>query len=69
MLGYLGRYESLAFDFEKICDRLKIPRVELTHRNNGNLRDYRTYYDAETQEIVRDYYAEDFELLGYSEEL
>ncbi len=68
-VGYFGRFETLQSDFDNVCNKLKVPRSVLTHRNNGHLRDYRTYYDAETQEIVRDYYAEDFELLAYSEEL
>ncbi len=68
-VGYFGRFETLQSDFDNVCNKLKIPRAVLTHRNRGDHRDYREYYDAETQGIVRDYYAEDFELLAYSEEL
>ena len=68
-VDYYGRFESLQFDFDKICGKLSIEPATLTHRNLGDHSDYRTYYDAETQGIVRDYYAEDFELLAYSEEL
>ncbi len=68
-VGYFGRFETLQSDFDNICDKLKVPRGVLTHRNRGAHDDYREYYDAETQGIVRDYYAEDFELLAYSEEL
>ncbi len=68
-VNYFGRFETLQADFDRICDKLKLPEILLTHRNRSDHRDYRTYYDAETQGIVRDYYAEDFELLAYSEDL
>ncbi len=65
-LDYIGSVENLEADFARICEALGKPREGLGHVRNGNTGDYRGHFDAEAAEIVRDTYAEEIELFGYS---
>jgi hypothetical protein len=64
-VDFIGRFEKLKEDFEGICRRIGIS-VELPHKNKTDHEFYRTYYTAETREIVRRKFHADIELLGYS---
>jgi hypothetical protein len=64
IVDFVGRYETLAADFEKICARLKI-QAELPHANVSEHRDYRTYYTPETREFVAKQFRRDIEMFGY----
>jgi len=47
-----------------VANRLGCTR-KLDKINTSNRRDYRSYYDDETREIIRRVYAKDIELFGY----
>lgn len=66
-LGFLGRFESLAADFGRLCDVLEIERRPLPRLNAGEHRPWRGYYDEGTAAIVQVHYARDFERFGYDE--
>jgi len=61
---HLGRFETLAADFEAICSRLGVT-AELPHRNASRHRPYREHYDAATRQAVEERYGEDIERFGY----
>ncbi|EIJ36877.1 hypothetical protein Thini_4397 [Thiothrix nivea DSM 5205] len=46
-------------------DRLGIS-ARLPKRNYSHHKDYRDYYDAHTQKLVADHFAEDIDLFGYT---
>jgi len=68
--GYILRCESLDADFAVLpfCNGAtpEIPRV---HSFAHERQPWPLYYDHATADVVREYYAEDFERLGYSTEL
>jgi hypothetical protein len=64
LVDFVGRYERLSEDFERICRILGI-RTRLPHRNRADRSHYREYYTPRTVEIVRRKYARDIELFGY----
>jgi hypothetical protein len=66
-VDYIGRFETLAIDFEKICRRLKLDPVPVLPHvfNSGRVRPYRDYYDDESQDWVRKRFARDITHLGY----
>lgn len=64
-VDFVGRFETLAQDFEHVRDTLGID-ADLAHLNASERSDYAAYYDAETRDIVADLYRKDIELLGYS---
>ena len=64
LVDFIGKYESLDGDFEKIGDRLGL-KVKLPKTNLSRHEDYRKYYDEELKKTVRDVYRKDFEAFGY----
>ena len=73
LVDFIGRFENLHEDFNIICDRLEIPRQELSYKNKSTLRNpkdhgrkhYGELYDDETKEIIEERFAKDIEYFGY----
>jgi len=67
-VDFVGRYETLEEDLKLALDRVRISAPELP-RAKGTFRQtkvpYRDYYDDETREMVRDWYAREIALLDY----
>jgi len=64
MVEFIGRFENLAEDFGRICQRLSI-EAELGHAKPSSRGHYRDYYDTASRELVAEVFAEDLELFGY----
>lgn len=64
-VSFVGRFERLNEDFEKICLEIGRPEITLPHLKASSRRDYREYYDSETIDIVAETFAEDIEAFGY----
>jgi hypothetical protein len=65
IVDYVGRYESLEADFEEIKRHLGLD-LELPHLNRTEHRDYRSYYTAETRDLVGELWAVDVRNFDYS---
>jgi hypothetical protein len=64
IVDFVGRFESLEADFNKVCDMIGVNR-ELPHVNRSVRTDYREYYTDETREIVGSIAQADIEMFGY----
>lgn len=69
----LMRFETLADDFARLAadlglGGLRMERINPT-RARADKRPFQSYYDAETEDLLRRLYARDFALLGYSADL
>jgi hypothetical protein len=66
-VDFIGRYERLEDDFATACRRIGIPQPALAHKRKATdrRRDYRSYYDDETAELVARHFRRDIELLKY----
>ncbi len=51
-----------------MLELLKLPEVKLlnVNQNHQRQRDYRSYYNQETKNIISEHLKEDIELFGYS---
>ncbi|MEZ5774664.1 MAG: sulfotransferase family 2 domain-containing protein [Hyphomicrobiaceae bacterium] len=68
-LDFVGRYESLQEDFAHVLERIGlVGRVELPRTNvsKGKTEDYRSYYDAESREMIARWYAPEIAHFGYA---
>jgi len=66
MVDFLGRFESLQQDFDIISDRINCPRQQLPHNNKSCLQgSYKSYYNQETYDIVKQKFAQDIKLFNY----
>jgi hypothetical protein len=64
VVDFLGRFESLAHDFEIIKNKLGI-QAKLLRTNSSVRKSYEHYYTDETREIVRKVYEIDVQLFAY----
>jgi hypothetical protein len=71
IVDFIGRYENLVNDFATACQRIGIDPPALPHRRQATdrQRDYRSYYDTNTAELVAKHFAQDVKLLGYDFEI
>jgi hypothetical protein len=62
----LIRFENLQHDFDRICDRVNRPRIQLPHVNTSERElGYRQYFDSRTRELAERHFAKDIEMFGY----
>lgn len=65
-LDFIGRFENLKSDIERVATHLGLPKPNLQHLNMSSMRlDYASYYCDETKSIINDRYERDIEDLGY----
>jgi len=65
-IDFVGRYESLASDFDVVCQSLGIRTPVLPHLLASERGHYREYYDDDLAAAVADRYAEDIARFGYT---
>ncbi len=65
MVDFLGRFENLEQDFNKVLNRLGVRVVRIPHDNQSFHRPYYEYYDDEAIGIVQSVYKRDIDMFGY----
>lgn len=65
-VDFVGRFENIEEDFNKICKHLNVDFNLLHENRSGKPVDYRTVYDDTMKEMVADWHARDLEEFGYS---
>src|SRR5690625_4132705 len=68
IVDLIGKYESLADDYARICAQIGIPAKALPHKRKSQdrKRDFRSYYNDETAELVAHRFERDITLFGYT---
>jgi len=68
LVDFVGRFENLQGDFDKICDKIKLPRMILPYVNKSENRkkdDYKKYYNDKIYDFVTNIYKDDLKMFGY----
>ena len=68
-LDFVGRYESLAADFDRVLAEIGLAgRVALPHANvsAGRSSSYRDYYDDRSRALIADWYQPEIRHFGYA---
>ena len=68
-VDYVGTFETLQRDFDRICRQMGLPTAILPRINASQRAPYRAYFDKELQEMVYTFYRRDFALFGYTTDL
>lgn len=64
-MDFIGRFENLQNDFNKVCEYIKIPSILLDRHNSSKHKHYSAYYDQETKEYVFNLFKKDAEYFDY----
>ncbi len=65
IVDYVGKVETLNYDWKKICKKNSLDCVEIPHINKSERKPYREYYDEETKRLVAERFHKTIELFGY----
>lgn len=65
LVEFVGRYERLEEDLQKVKSILGLPEFEMLHLNKSDHDAYNDYYTPRMEAIVRERLSEDFELFNY----
>ena len=64
-VDFVGKFENLNDDMATIEKKIGLPHVELGIHRNSTHGYYENEYDADTKEIVYNFYKRDFKEFGY----
>ncbi len=64
-IDYLGKYETISDDIEKIMAELGLPKINLGHHNKSKRKNLCDYYCPKSKQIVEEIYSEDFKFFDY----
>lgn len=65
-VDFIGRFEDLQQDFDRLCDMIGMHRSTLPHTNKTDHDHYSTYYDDQSYKYVSDMYSRDIEYFNYT---
>ena len=67
VMDFVGRFESLQHDFDRVCEKIGIPKFKLDFKNRTQRSiSYEDYYDSETRDLVSNLFEKDIDLFKYT---
>ncbi len=65
IVDFVGRFEQIDTDFQKVCRRIGLHGVQLPHLKKTKHFNYRYYYNDRTKRIIEEWFHEDIEYFEY----
>ena len=65
LMDFIGKFENLHDDWNRVTVKLGIESKELTHRKKAGIKDYNSYYTDESRALVSELWKKDIEAFGY----
>jgi hypothetical protein len=65
LANFIGRFENLDSNFNKICETVNIKERLLDVKNKSTYNHYKEYYSQKNINIIRHVYKEDIKLFKY----
>lgn len=65
LFDFLGRFERLQADFDRVTAQVGLEPMKLPHLNKSSRMPWPDYYTPDTMRVVAQVYAEDIDLFGY----
>lgn len=65
-IDFIIRHEKIEVDFDFVCKKLGIPKIDLPQRNKSLQSDYRKFYDSESIRHVQDIFFDEINYFSYS---
>ena len=66
LFDYIGRFENLPDTFNAIKKNLILNQIEFPHKIKGTGEDYKSQYDGESIELIRNFYHDEIQLFEYT---
>ena len=66
LVDFVGRFENLQEDFERVAGKLGLGSVNLPHEMKRGGGSYQSFYNSRTRDKVARIYQKDIELFGYT---
>lgn len=65
LMDFIGKFENLHDDWNRVTDKLGIENKVLTHRKKAGIKDYDSYYTKESRALVSELWKRDIVAFGY----
>lgn len=65
LVDFVGYYENIEEDWQRICRQLGLSRIVLPHMNQSWHLPYPHYYNSETRRVVEKRFQDDIEVFGF----
>lgn len=65
LMDFIGKFENLHDDWNRVTDKLGIENKALTHRKKAGIKDYDSYYTKESRALVSELWKRDIVAFGY----
>lgn len=66
IINYIGKYERLQKDFNKLCNKIGLKPIILPYTNYTEHREWMLEMDKYSIDFVNDYYRDDFNYFNYN---
>ena len=64
-MDFIGKFETLKQDYQHIAQKLGVENIDLPHKIESQQGGKESKIEDKAVSFINDYYAEDFEKLGY----